>query len=260
MSCEVCGAHPTWFDLTECEQTHKRQNCPWSVDPGRPIPPLPDSERRLLAPKPKAAPASVKPHSPVLPVMPVTFNSDEPQPHSIEAMSQAIDEAASPKPAPPPASSPNTGGWGSKSFLDVLKDAPEPVARPKQAAKPTAVALVAPARAFNLNTTQLEQDWASICSYMQNFNWSGDFGGSVMVQTTMGRKTQAGHLLRNFCKQELHDQVIDIGQTHGRRIFFYVTALCPSGKRGFRITGHSHQSGKLSKSVTHGVLHVDSYK
>lgn len=256
MPCEICGAHPTWYDLSECT----RKDCPWETNPGRPIPPLP---KELWNPPPVARVTGPKPAKPMggpKPPLPATMSGNAAQPHSWESKVDKIMEGMSgPKPAmpnavtPDPATSPATPpkmNWSQiaqKPQPQVAKP-PVPPVQPKPAVQSTAK----PARTLSKT---LEADYDEIMRYVDNMRWEGSHGPSCRIQTKIEWKNKDCRELYLYIKDELHDQKFTY---NNKTLYYYVGAIGNWGKAGFRITGHSKPSSQVKNSTTFGVLHVEN--
>jgi len=104
MPCEVCGAWPTWYDLSECQDA----KCPW-LDLGKPIPPLPKELRDAPLYEPISPPEMVEPPPVVSGPELVTIQVDSAPVHSHAAVQAASVDATpvqTPAQTPPQAPTP----------------------------------------------------------------------------------------------------------------------------------------------------------
>ncbi|MEO1494490.1 MAG: hypothetical protein AAFV19_20275 [Pseudomonadota bacterium] len=263
MPCEVCGCHPTWADLAECGD----MNCPWTLDVGKPIPPLtPEMMRspefsRITPAAPMSAP------KPVADKVPAVVSTAAPQPHSwdekVEKLVEGMEPPASnPAPVEPSASvtttdAPETERASKISWAEMIaknKDAPAPTA-PK---KPVATAAPAqPARpARSLSSSTQANDFDTIMHYIDEVMvWEGRYGPSCRITTKIDWNLRECRELYLYVKDQLHDRPFYVGK---KRLYFYVGAIGNWGKAGFRISGHTKPVAKIKNSATCGVLHIEN--
>jgi hypothetical protein len=223
MPCTVCSAWPTWADLSECE----RAECPWTLDPRLPIPPLPQS---LRTPPPNQA---ISPPAPV-----------RPQPAERGPLPAVVNVVRAP-----------AHSWASLAAAMAVADAkPKTPAPPKPKPAPTAAAAAVPVGP-RFSSRRIQDDYDNIMRYVRDNNWSGSFGPTCNVDTRLKWEDDDCVELYLAVKDDLHDKSFTFGK---RVLYYYVGAIGNWGKAGFRISGHTKPSGNVGNSKTHGVLHIDN--
>jgi hypothetical protein len=222
MPCTVCSAWPTWADLSECA----KPNCPWELNPGLPIPPLPKSLRDAPLHRPVSPPAPVTPAPATRGPLPAVITLDGAPVHSYASLTSG---AARPEPVELAPATP------------VAKPVPAPV--PKAAPKP------------RFSSRQIEADYNDIMRAVDAMNWSGNSGPTCHVQTRLEWKNRGCRELYLAVKHDLHDQAFGVGK---RTLYYYIGAIGNWGKAGFRISGHSKPLSRIKGSTTCGILHVEN--
>ncbi len=131
-----------------------------------------------------------------------------------------------------------------------------------QVAPPVVVHMPLPSRAGWSRT--LDDDYDAIKRELAKWNTGGFWyrnqatGNTVWIDTAI--RSADADALRDYLYAELHDSAIPKPPGE-KQLYYYVTALNPPMKKGFRITGHGYKSteaNRLGSDPTYGVLHIDS--
>lgn len=252
MPCAVCNAHPTWADLSECNSP----DCPWAVKnwvggAAPAIPPLTAVHMNPPSTPAVQAPVQVGGPPPVGQVAAAHIGVE--QPHAFETTCVGLMAGmAGGDDGGPSSAGPAPGGmsWAGMAKLNKAKPAPIAPKKPVVAKKSkTPVAEEWPDAPAHLSAEEAA-DFETVIEAVNKMNWYGSHGPTVWLKTRLDWKYKSCRRLYLAVKRALHKKGMP-GWGDGNT--FYVGALRPPGKAGFRISRH-----RKNDMQGHGILHFDN--